>query len=104
MEYPPKANYSIIAFCSVRRLFTFDETDYRSLSYSTSGDVSRNSVEDTGILKAFWSELKASVKASRSTFSSTSETSMLLYSETVSHGMGLLYCVFNTLTPSFSVS
>lgn len=29
---------------------------------------------------------------------------MLLYSETVSHDTGLLVCVFNTLTPSFSGS
>lgn len=42
-----RANDSIIALCSVEKTFTFDETDYRSMSYTTSVDISRNSVKDS---------------------------------------------------------
>jgi len=57
-----RANDSIIAFCNVGKSFTFDETDDRSMPYTTSVDISRNSVKDTGILRE--SELKAVVRAS----------------------------------------
>lgn len=57
-----RANDSIIALCNVGKSFSFDETDYRSMSYTTSVDISRNSLKDTEILRKF--ELKAVVRAS----------------------------------------